>query len=205
MIKQFSLLFWISIWMMALMGPAISDSLWDYSQGPFYGVSKRQIQIGDNITVYISESTAAVQEATTRTNKDSSLGSTLLSSWDQVANLLGNETIRKTFDFQLGGNDQYQGAGQTSRRSNVKAVLTAQVTEIYPNGNLYVMGDHKVKVNNEVETVRVSGIIRLADISAQNSVYSYQIAKAVVSVNGAGVVAAKQTPGLVTKMFNWLF
>lgn len=182
-----------------------ADSLWESAKVPFYGKNKRRVRVGDMITIYISESTSAVQAATTTTRKDSSVGTNLLNNWDQVANLLGNETVRKNLDFQVKGNDEYQGAGQTSRQSKVKAVVTAVVTEVLETGNLFVVGEHRVKVNNEIETVRVSGLVRPQDISAKNSIFSYQIAKAQVSVNGDGVVATKQTPGVMTKMFNWFF
>lgn len=182
-----------------------ADSIWDNARSPFYGVSRRKIRVGDVITVFISESTSAVQSASTSTRKDSQVGTEMLNNWDQVANLLGNETLRKTFQFELNGNDEYQGTGATSRTSKVKAVVTATVTEILNSGNLFIVGEHHVKVNNEVETIRVSGIIRPQGISPKNSVFSYQIAKAEVSVNGSGVVGSKQTPGVMTKMFNWLF
>ena len=83
--------------------------------------------------------------------------------------------------------------------------MTAMVTEVMETGNLFIVGEHEVKVNNEVETVRISGIIRPQDITGQNTVLSSQVAKVEVSVNGAGVVASKQSPGILTKMFNWLF
>lgn len=182
-----------------------ADSLWDNATSGYYESAKRRIRVGDIVTIYISESTSAVQQATTSTRKDSSINAGMENNWDQVANLLGNETIRKTFDFGLSGEDQYQGSGQTSRTSKVKAIVTSVVTEVLDSGNLFIVGEHRVKVNNEIETIRVSGVIRPQDISAKNSVYSYQIAKAEVSVNGEGVVGAKQTPGMMTKMLNWLF
>ena len=185
--------------------PLLSDSLWSPSQASFYSVQKRQIRIGDIITVLISESTSAVHSATTRTQKDASVGASMRNNWDQVANLLGNETLRKTFNFGLSGDDSYEGSGQTSRQSSVRAVVTCVVTEVLESGNLFIVGDHRVKVNNEIETVRISGVIRPADITGQNTVLSSQVAKAEVSVNGEGVVSAKQTPGIMTKMFNWLF
>jgi flagellar L-ring protein FlgH len=195
----------ISIALLMFSTEFYADSLWENSSGAYYGSSKRRIRVGDIITVYISEATSAVQAATTSTKKNASLGTNIENNWDQVANLLGNETIRKTFDFGFSGDDEYEGSGQTSRRSKVKAVVTSIVTEILDSGNLFIVGEHNVKVNNEIETIHVSGVIRPQDISVKNSVFSYQIAKAQVSVNGEGVVAAKQTPGMMTKMFNWLF
>ena len=198
-------LFLISVTLLMFSVDFYADSLWENAKGEYYGASRRRIRVGDIITVYISEATSAVQEATTSTKKDSSMGTSIQNNWDQVANLLGNETIRKTFDFGFSGEDEYQGSGQTSRRSKVKAIVTSIVTEILDSGNLFIIGEHNVKVNNEIETIHVSGIVRPQDISAKNSVFSYQIAKAEVSVNGEGVVGAKQTPGMMTKMFNWLF
>jgi flagellar L-ring protein FlgH len=187
------------------MPPLHADSLWEGARGPIYGIQKRQIRVGDVITVIISEATSAVHQASTRTQKESSIGANMRNDWNQVANILGNENVRKVIDFGLGGDDEYNGEGQTSRRSSVKAVVTSVVTEILDSGNLYIIGEHRVKVNNEIETIRVSGIIRVQDITGSNTVLSSQIAKAEVSVNGDGVVADKQTPGMLTKMFNWLF
>ena len=62
-----------------------------------------------------------------------------------------------------------------------------------------------MKVNNELETIRVAGIIRPQDIAANNSVFSYQIAEAEVTVTGIGVVASKQNPGIMSKLLGWLF
>jgi flagellar L-ring protein FlgH len=201
--------FWISfvcvMCILCLQGPALADSLWNASTGSLYGGERKRVRVGDVVTIVISESTSAVQEASTLTSKGSSIGFELGSAWDQVANLLGTETIRKTYDGSLKGSDEYRGAGQTSRKSQVRAMITAVITEILDGGNVYVVGEHKVKVNNEVETIRVSGIIRPSDIGGDNTINSYQIAKAEVSVNGAGVVGSKQNPGVLTKMFNWLF
>lgn len=205
MIKRFLCWVAISLGLFAASGVVFGDSLWDKAEGSWYAVPPRKMNVGDVITILISESTSAVQAAKTNASKSSILDADLLSDWNQVANLLGNERIRKRFDFQLGGGDTYQGAGQTSRSSQVRAVVTAVVTEVMENGNLFVIGEHKVKVNDEVQVIQVSGIVRPSDITAENSVLSSQIARAEVSINGAGVVGAKQTPGLLTKMFNWLF
>ncbi len=186
-------------------GEIQADSIWDYANPNVYSVSGRRIKVGDIVTVYVSESTTAVQEASTRTSKKSNIGTNMLSAWDQVANLLGNENIRKQSNTQLSGEDGYRGAGQTSRRSQIKTVITAIITEVLESGNLYIVGEHKIKINQEVETIRIAGVIRPQDIQGNNSINSFQIAKAEISVNGSGVVSEKQTPGMLTKVFNWVF
>jgi flagellar L-ring protein FlgH len=205
LIRNTSKLILTSIFILLFISPLSADSLWDYARIPIYGTPSKEIQIGDVITVRISESSSAVQEATTRTSKQSQIGTDFMSNWDQVANLLGSETIRKQHEFGISGEDQYRGLGQTSRKSSVTSVITAIVTEILDSGNIFIVGEHKVKVNNEVETIRISGIIRPEDIDPSNGVDSYQIAKAEISVIGAGVIGAKQSPGILTKTLNWLF
>jgi len=185
--------------------PLYADSLWDTGKGNLYSAERRKPKVGDVVTIVVSEASSAQQEATTRTSKESGVGLDLESGWDQVANLLGSETIRKTYSGKLKGNDEFRGTGQTARKSTVRAMVTAVITEILENGNVYVVGEHKVKVNQEMETIRISGIIRPSDISAANTIDSYKIAKAEVSVNGSGVIGSKQSPGVLTKMFNWLF
>ena len=202
MIKNIFLLVLISLlWPMEV----VADSLFDNAKTPFYGVNRRLIRVGDIITIYVSESTSAAQQASTSTERESRLGASIQTNWEQVGNLLGNETLNQKRQYGLNGDDKYEGTGQTSRRSQVKAVVSSVVTEILDNGNLYVEGIHKVKVNDELETIRVAGVIRPQDISPKNSVYSYQVAKAEISVHGSGVVASKQSPGIMTKVFNWLF
>ena len=197
----------ISLFLVLLLPSPLlrADSLWEKARLPLYGVSKKRIKVGDIITVIIIESASADQQAGTTAKKDSRIKANLINNWDQVANLLGNETLRKSYSLDTGGGDEYSGSGQTSRRSKVQATVTAMVTEILDTGNLYIVGEHQVKVNNELETIRVAGIIRPQDINAQNRVMSSQIAKAEVSVNGSGVVGSKQTPGVLTKMVDWLF
>ncbi len=203
--KLFASLLYASLILGSTPFPLHADSLWDQSKSTFYGTPKKEVQVGDTITILISESTSADQQATTKTSKEASIGTNFLSGWNQVANLLGNETNRKTYDFTLKGDDAYSGTGQTTRKSRVTAVVTAIVTEILENGNIYIVGEHKVKVNNEVETIHIAGIIRSTDIGPNNTVNSFQLAKAEVSVIGAGTIGSKQSPGVLTKMFNWLF
>jgi flagellar L-ring protein precursor FlgH len=47
--------------------------------------------------------------------------------------------------------------------------------------------------------------VRPKDISGANTVYSYQVASAELTVKGAGAVADAESPGWITRILNWLF
>ena len=97
-------------------------------------------------------------------------------SWEQIGNILGNETLSKTKNTSS-LEMIYEGSSGRSRRSQVKAVISSVITEILDNGNLYLEGIHKVKVNDELETIRVAGVVRPQDISAKNSVFFIRLLK----------------------------
>ncbi|MFH1428638.1 MAG: flagellar basal body L-ring protein FlgH [Candidatus Margulisiibacteriota bacterium] len=189
---------------MALISAALPESLWNEDLKSPY-TAARAHKVGDIITIFIDETTRAAQSAGTNTSKRSSVEADMFSSWKHVASLLGTNRDDVSNGGGISAQDEYAGEGETSRRSSVRARISATVTQVLPNGNLYILGSHKVNVNEETETIVVAGIIRSSDITAQNAIYSSQIAEAQISVKGSGSVAAKQSPGILTKLFGWLF
>jgi len=184
--------------------PILSTSLWNKTAKSPYS-SSRAHKVGDIITILIEETTRADQSAGTNTSKRSAVESELLANWNRVVSVMGTrrDDIRTRGEISAG--DEYVGRGETSRRSLVRARISATVTHVLANGNLYLLGKHRVNVNEETETIMVAGLIRPADISPENTIFSSQIAEAQISVKGSGTVADKQSPGLLTRLFGWLF
>ncbi|RAP33909.1 hypothetical protein DID77_02310 [Candidatus Marinamargulisbacteria bacterium SCGC AG-439-L15] len=187
-----------------ISSPMHSDSLWHGSTQSLYNPT-RVPRIGDIITIRISAQSTAVSSAGTKTSKKSGVEANFYDLNDQFSQTGGSDTSRFLKNYRVGAGDRYQGVGQTSRKSKVKAIISAIVTEVMANGNLVIIGDHSVRINDETEVIRISGTIRPQDIDSDNSVPSHKIASVKVSVKGNGVVSSKQTPGVLTKMFNWVF
>ena len=59
-----------------------------------------------------------------------------------------------------------------------------------------------MKVDNEVQYIVVSGIIRPQDISATNRVESTYLADSRIEYYGKGALADKQTPGWGTRILD---
>ena len=78
-------------------------------------------------------------------------------------------------------------------------------TAVLPNENLEITGKHKVQVNDEIQEITITGSVRPKDISGANTIFSYQVANAELIVKGKGVVADTESPGWLTRIFNWLF
>src|SRR3989338_3397490 len=179
--------------------PVAADSVWDKESASPYSTEKAY-KIGDIVNIVILESTSAQNRAGTKTDIKDDLSSKFSHTFGRLAPLIGTNN-------QLAGQsyNRYQGEGRTSRTINVQARIAAWVTDVLPNGNLTISGKHKVEVNDEVQEITITGIVRPKDISGANTVYSYQVANAELSVRGTGVVAETESPGWITRILNWLF
>ena len=70
---------------------------------------------------------------------------------------------------------------------------------MFANGNLEILGQKKLTLNNGDEYIRVSGIVRPRDISSENIVQSDRIANADINYIGAGDTARTSKKGWYTK------
>jgi len=183
----------------------LADSLWTPQTNSIYKRT-RNPQIGDIITIKIVNQSAATHEAGTNTSKRTKMGLDYYGNQDNYKNASGaNDLKRNRTDYNLGGEDTYSGVGRTSRKSKVETTMSAVIVQILENGNLYIVGEHTVNVNNEKEIIQISGVVRQDDITPENEVLSHQIANAKISIKGEGVVGSKQEPGMLSKMFGWIF
>lgn len=171
----------------------------------------RARNIGDIVTIEISEKTSAIKEATTSTARKSSddiavkkfLGMPLNFG---MRNFLGmgqpfSPEIQSSYD------SKFDGSGSTKRSGELSAIITTRVVEILPNGNLVIEGKKDTIVNNELQYIVLSGIIRPEDITEQNTVPSAQISDARIEYSGKGVVADEQSPGWLRRILDnfWPF
>jgi len=185
--------------LLLIAGLASADSVWNENSASPYSTQKAY-KVGDIINVLILENTSAKSDATTKTDVKDDLGMKLSHTIQRLAPIVGT-------DNSVTGHNQntYAGSGQTNRGNNVTARIAAWVTDVLPNGNLAIKGVHRVEVNSEVQEITITGIVRPKDISGANTLYSYQVANAELSVKGSGAVADSESPGWLTRIFNWLF
>lgn len=180
-----------------------SGSLWNNQGGSLYRDIKAR-NIGDVVTITVSESADASEEATTETKKSHNWGGKLSASNPAVAgkNLLGGVT---SMDYSAEFGRGLKGSGKTTRTNAVKAYMTATVVDVLPNGNLVIRGSRWVKVNDELHQIVLEGVVRPNDISRNNTVLSQNIADAKIFIVGKGPVSRQQRPGWLGQIIDLLF
>lgn len=183
----------------ALATPAMADSIY-VEDGPNSNptaFTRPYLGIGNIVTVMISETNSASSDATTDRSKDSRVQGT----WD-FGSLV--PTIAKS-GIDLHGQDSFKGTGVTSRNGKLTLLVSCRIEEVLPNGTLRVTGNKHIRVNDEETEITVKGIIRPMDIAEDNRVDSSRVADMSIDFKGTGPNSAKATPGLLTRVLNWLF
>ncbi|HHU60471.1 MAG: flagellar basal body L-ring protein FlgH [Bacillota bacterium] len=150
---------------------------------------------GDLVTVIIVEQAQARQNANTNAGKESEV-----SVGPGVGVLADLIPLLK-----VGGGDSFKSDGSTSRGGSLQAKLTTKVVETYPNNTMKIEGRQKILINGDEQEIVISGLVRNQDVTPDNTVLSTFVADAEIAFLGTGIVADKNNPGIITRIFNWLF
>ncbi|MBO8126115.1 MAG: flagellar basal body L-ring protein FlgH [Firmicutes bacterium] len=179
---------------LALPVGAAANSLWTEAGGNLF-LDTKASEVGDLVTIIIVEESQATQKALTQTKKSGSVG--VGPGLGILSNVLPEITGS--------GEDSMNASGTTTRGGSLEAKVTVQVAEVLPNGNLFLKGSQKIIINGEEQNIQVTGVVRPEDIRSDNTVLSTYVANAKITYTGEGPIGDRQKPGILTKLFHWLF
>lgn len=168
---------------------------------PGYGMSlfldRRARQVGDVITVILSEKTDASKKSNTATAKESNISV-------PTVTLLGRGVTHNGTPILSSGvaSDQdFAGQGSSSQSNSLTGSITVTVSQVLRNGSLRVRGEKWVTINQGDEFIRIQGIVRPEDIAADNSVPSFKVADARITYSGKGALADANSMGWLGRLF----
>ena len=183
-------------------------SLWPGEQHSIYADHKART-VGDVVTITISEKASATKQASTKTDRTTSMtaGIPHLFGIENSPFIKDNTNLDISKMVEANFANNFSGSGTTVRKEDLIASLTAQVVDVYPNGNLKIRGGKEVQVNDEVQVIYMTGIIRPVDILANNTVSSKHVLNAKISYTGKGAISDKQKPGWLLRTLDniWPF
>lgn len=151
---------------------------------------RRAYDTGDILTVIITETAAATATARTRADKS-----------DNVTGSI-QQPDENPWRIELAFSNDFTGGGEIQRTGRLVARLAVLVEGIDGNGNLIIRGEQDIEVNNEKQRIALTGLVRPEDITPDNTVASWRIANADIDFVGKGILARKQSPSLLTKLFD---
>ena len=155
-------------------------------------------RVGDIITVTLSESTSASKSADTTTAKDSSVNLDTITGLGGQAVNIGGQSIQ----LGIGSSSDFSGDSAANQSNSLSGAISVTVVEVLPNNNLVIRGEKWLTLNHGDEYIRLTGIIRPADISPENEIVSTKVANARIQYSGTGSFARAQERGWLTKFFD---
>ena len=178
-----------------------SGTIFNAAQGNLFSMETKAQQVGDIITVSFAESFQATksQNAATSRSLDSSV------NLPGVANLiLPDRTNAADLSTKLaaGSENSFSGSGSSAQSNSLTGQVSVHVVRVFQNGNLEILGQKKLTLNNGDEYIRVHGIVRPQDIDAENVVSSDRIANANIQYIGAGDIAESSKKGWYSKLLD---
>ncbi|AGI68543.1 flagellar basal-body L-ring protein FlgH [Octadecabacter antarcticus 307] len=156
-----------------------------------FAVEQRASRVGDVLTVALNESFQAIKSQSASAGNSDSVTADL-------PNFLGMN------DLSFSSDQTFAGSGAAAQSNSFTGLVTVSIVRVFSNGNLEVLGQKKLTLNNGDEYVRVSGIVRRSDISPSNVVNSNRIANAEITYIGAGDVADTGRRGLFSRVLSSL-
>ena len=164
-------------------------------------------RVGDILSISLQESTNASKAAATELDKSSSttvtnptiLGSTPQFNAPGVFPLASN--TNNNLGLSLESENAFDGEGTSSQSNTLSGSISVTVAEVLPNGYLFVRGEKILSLNQGHEYIRLSGIVRPADISSANTVLSTQVADVQITYSGSGAVADTNKIGWLARFF----
>lgn len=153
---------------------------------------------GDILTIQLLEQTSAEKSATTSTSKATSGKVDVPLVFGRGVTRNGVPILGSEYDAA----QQFDGEGDSSQRNKLSGEVTVTVAERLANGNLVVRGEKWLTINQGSELVRFSGIVRPADINADNTIPSFKVANARISYTGKGALADANSQGWLARFFN---
>jgi flagellar L-ring protein precursor FlgH len=154
----------------------------------------RARRVGDPLTIVLVERTSASKSAGTKL--DSGGGFSITPPTTGALNVF-NKT-----DASISGNRNFSGSGAADQANALSGEVTVTVAAVYPNGTMLVQGQKRVTLNRGDEYVQIKGIVRIADIDANNRVPSTRVGDARISYTGKGDVARAARQGWLGRFFS---
>jgi len=147
------------------------------------GTDAKAVRLHDVVSIVVSESLAASTDGQVKNSRSSSASSSLtglfgkLKASNNLQNLLGM-TAASGLTAQ----------GQSTTNSSLATTFGGEVVDVLPNGMLVVQATRQLTFSQQTQLIKLRGLVRPEDVSAQNEVQSTAMTDLELEVTGKGIV-----------------
>lgn len=179
------------------MTPPTAGAIYREGPGLRLYTDRKAREVGDLVTITLSERTQASTRANTAITKEST--NSMSGSVFGAPVTVGGQDI---LNNSLSNSRDFAGDGNSTQSNQITGTVTAQVVQKLPNGNLVIQGTKELTLNQGNELIQVQGIVRTADIGSDNTIASTRVADARIVYGGRGPMARANAMGWLDRFFN---
>ena len=194
---------WVVAACVVLSVGARADSLWSKSSTPKSMLSdRRAVAVGDIVTIIVQETSTATKNNNTQTDKSSGLDASIASflySPDASGLLTHNGKLPA---ISVKSSSSFDGGGKINNSEKIVARVAVRVVDVLPNNTLVFEGRRKTAFSGETQDIILRGVVRSEDITASNTVFSYNVADATIQFISSGTLSDNQKKGWFTKVWD---
>jgi flagellar L-ring protein precursor FlgH len=152
--------------------------------------------VGDPLTIALIESTTTSKTAGSKTGRSG--GFSITPPTAGPLKFLNPDALKAS------GQGSFKGDGSAAQTSSISGTVAVTIAEVRPNGTALVKGEKRMLLSQGQEWIQFSGIVRLADIDAENTVRSPQVADARMEYSGNGSIQRAGREGWLSRFFNMI-
>ena len=180
----------------------LADSLWQEARSQSMCADKRASKVGDIVTILVQENSSATKDNTTKTSKDSSIDAAISSFLFSPAASKMMTQKGAMPALSLSGKSEFAGGGQINNSQQIAASVAVRIVDVLPNNNLVIEGTRESSFSGETQTILLRGTIRQDDISALNTVFSFNVADATIRFVSKGAITDSQRKGWFHRLWD---
>ena len=107
-------------------------------------------------------------------------------------------------ELNFTGTRDFKGDAAVDRSDTLTDRVTAEVIDVKPNNTLILQARKRIKTDDEEQEFIMSGICRVEDVTADNTILSSQCYDLALEKNTRGMVRETTKRGGLTKFLDWL-
>jgi len=169
----------------------------------------REFAEHDLVQIIVRETSNVRSEQSLETEKEYDL-SGAISKWPafslpELLELQLRNSESTPVQVDLGLEKEFEGEGEYERKEDFTARLTAEVIEILPNGNLVLEARTRIQTDEEITTIKVTGICRAEDVTIANTILSNQLHDLAIDKMHKGELKRSSEKGVIARVLDALF
>jgi len=147
------------------------------------GTDAKAVRLHDVVSIVVTESLAASTDGQVKNSRASNAKSGLTSLFGalKASNALQN-LVGMTATSGL------SAQGQSTTNSSLATTFGGEVVDVLPNGMLVVQATRQLTFSQQTQLIKLRGLVRPEDVSAQNQVLSTAMTDLELEVTGKGIV-----------------